>query len=182
MKQTLFSFLIMFAAMQMNAQKFMTKTGSIDFSATGAIEKIEGFNKSSACLLDSKTGALDFIVQIKSFVFEKQLMQEHFNENYMESDKFPKASFKGSITNLSAINFAKDGEYTAEVGGKLTIHGVTKDVKSTGKIIIKGGKPTLKSSFSVLLADYNVIIPGAVKDKISKDVKINVNCALEAMK
>lgn len=181
MKKTLFVFMVL-ASMCANAQKFMTKTGSIDFSATGAIEKIEGSNKSVACLLDSKTGMMNVIAQSKSFVFEKQLMQEHFNENYMESDKYPKSSFVGTIINLSAVNFEKDGEYAAEVSGKLTIHGVTKDVKSVGKIIMKGGKPTIKSSFAVLLSDYKISIPGAVKDKISKDVKINVNCALDAMK
>ncbi len=181
MKQTLFA-LMMMAALQANAQKFMTKTGSIDFSASSPIEKIEGRNKSAACLFDSKTGAVDFIVQIKSFVFEKQLMQEHFNENYMESDKFPKSSFKGVLSNPDAVNITRDGEYTTEVTGKLTIHGVTKDVKSPGKVIVKDGKPTLKASFTVLLADYGIEIPGAVKDKISKIVKINVNCALDAMK
>jgi len=181
MKKVFFSLLV-FVSLQASAQRFMTKTGTIDFVATGAIEKIEGSNKSVACLLDSKAGSLDVIIQIKSFVFEKQLMQEHFNENYMESDKFPKASFKGSIINMTSINVAKDGEYTADVVGKLMIHGVTKDVKSTGKVIIKGGKPILKSAFAVLLADYGIEIPGAVKDKISKDVKINLNCALDAMK
>jgi polyisoprenoid-binding protein YceI len=181
MKKVFFSLLV-FVSLQASAQRFMTKTGTIDFVATGAIEKIEGSNKSVACLLDSKAGSLDVIIQIKSFVFEKQLMQEHFNENYMESDKFPKASFKGSIINMASINMAKDGEYTADVVGKLMIHGVTKDVKSTGKVIIKGGKPILKSAFAVLLADYGIEIPGAVKDKISKDVKINLNCALDAMK
>jgi len=181
MKKVFFSLLV-FVSLQASAQRFMTKTGTIDFVATGAIEKIEGSNKSVACLLDSKAGSLDVIIQIKSFVFEKQLMQEHFNENYMESDKFPKASFKGSIINMASINMAKDGEYTADVVGKLMIHGVTKDVKSTGKVIIKGGKPILKSAFAVLLADYGIEIPGAVKDKISKYVKINLNCALDAMK
>ncbi len=181
MKQIIFAMLVM-TSIQVNAQRFMTKTGSIDFNATTPLEKIEGINKSTACLLDIKTGSLDVIVQIKSFVFGQQLMQEHFNENYMESDKFPRSTFKGSITNLAAINFTKDGEYNAEVAGKLTIHGVTKDVKSVGKIIIKSGKPMLKSNFSAVLAEYNIAIPGAVKDKISKDVKINVNCSLDAMK
>lgn len=76
----------------------------------------------------------------------------------------------------------KDGEYNAEVIGKLTIHGITKDIKSTGKIVVKNGKPTLISTFTVLCADYNIAIPGAVKDKISKDVKISVNCSLDALK
>jgi hypothetical protein len=181
MKQLIIALLIL-GSTQAQAQKFLTKTGSINFSASSSIEKIEGANKSVACLLDSKSGSLDFVVQIKSFIFKQQLMQEHFNENYMESDKFPKATFKGTITNLSVIDFTKDGEYPALVGGKLTIHGVTKDVKSAGTISITKGKPTLKSNFVVVLSDYSIAIPGAVKDKISKDAKINVVCALDAMK
>jgi polyisoprenoid-binding protein YceI len=108
-------------------------------------------------------------------------MQEHFNENYMESDKFPKASFKGQIINLSAIQFSKDGEYKTDVKGKLTIHGVTKDVTFSGKIIVRSGKLLIASSFSVLLADYNIAIPGAVKDKVAKEVKINVQVSLDQM-
>ncbi len=165
-----------------NAEKYLTKTGKIIFTSKTPLETIEGTNKSVAALLDSQTGALDFIVQIKSFVFDRQLLQEHFNENYMESDKLPKATFKGNITNLASINFAKDGEYKADVTGKMTIHGVTKDVKNTGKIIVKGKSVSIVSSFSVVLADYNISIPGAVKDKISKDVKVSVNCTLDQMK
>jgi polyisoprenoid-binding protein YceI len=170
------------ASLQVNAQKFMTKTGSINFSASSPIEKIEGNNKSAACLLDSKTGNIDFVVQIKSFIFKQQLMQEHFNENYMESDKFSKATFKGNFNNLTSINFTKDGEYPASVYGKLTIHGVTKDIKSTGTITIKNGKPTLISNFSIKLSDYGIEIPGAVQDKIAKEAKISLNCSLDAMK
>ncbi len=177
----MFAFLLM-GALHAEAQKYFSKTGSIDFLSKAPLEKIEGVNKSVACLLDSKSGAIDVIVQIKSFVFDRQLLQEHFNENYMESEKFPKANFKGIITNLSAINFSKDGDYDAQVAGKLTIHGVTKDTKFAGKINVKGGKVTIKANTSVLLADYNIAIPGAVKDKISKDVKVNVNMQLEEKK
>ncbi|MBK7762193.1 MAG: YceI family protein [Bacteroidetes bacterium] len=165
----------------MNAQKFITKTGNVNFSAGSPIEKIEGNNRSVAAMLDAKTGTVNFIIQIKSFVFEKQLMQEHFNENYMESEKFPKSSFKGDISNLSSINFSKDGEYPTDVAGKLMVHGVSKDVKVSGKIIIKNGKPTLKANFNIILADYGIEIPGAVKDKISKEAKVQVNCSLDSM-
>jgi len=181
MKNILISLLTL-CSIQAGAQKMMTKTGTIEFVSKTPLELIIGTNKSVACLYDTKTGSLDFILQNKSFVFDKQLLQEHFNENYMESDKFPKSSFKGTITNYTSINLAKDGEYDAEVVGKLTIHGTTKDIKSTGKIIVKNGKPTLISTFTVLCADYNIAIPGAVKDKISKDVKISVNCSLDALK
>ncbi len=164
------------------ADKYLTKTGKVIFTSKTPLELIEGTNKSVATLVDAQNGSIDFIIQIKSFVFDRQLLQEHFNENYMESDKIPKASFKGTITNLASINFAKDGEYKAEVAGKMSIHGVVKDVKNMGKIIVKGNAITLISEFSILLSDYNIAIPGAVKDKISKDVKVSVNCVLEKMK
>ena len=164
------------------AQKYMTKTGSIDFLSKAPIETIEGKNKAVAALLNTQTSSLDFIVQVKSFIFEKQLMQEHFNENYMESEKYPKATFKGVIEDLSKLNLAKDGEYNVVSSGKLTIHGVSKDVKYPGKLVVKGGKITLQSAFGVLLSDYKIAIPGAVKDKISKEIKINLNCTLDPIK
>ena len=181
MKKLLFSLLLL-ASLQTQAQKYFTKTGTIIFNSKSPVEKIEGVNKATACLLDTRTGSMDFIVQIKSFVFEKQLMQEHFNENYLESDKFPKANFKGVITNHTAINFTKDGDYNAEVVGKMTLHGVTKDVKFAGKISVKGGKVIITSSQMLLLQDYKIAVPNAVKDKVSKDVKITVNTTLELMK
>lgn len=96
----LLSILLLTSSQLVMAQKFMTKTGSIDFISKAPIETIEGKNKAVAALLNTQTGSLDFIVQIKSFVFEKQLMQEHFNENYMESEKYPKAMFKESLKTL----------------------------------------------------------------------------------
>src|ERR1700744_2040523 len=118
------------------AQNFMTRTGKITFnaSAPSSPEKIEAVNNEVANILDTKTGNIGFQAPVESFKFERELMQEHFNENYMESDKFPKAEFKGNITNMSDVNFGKDGSYNAKVSGKLTIHGVTKDVNVPGTI------------------------------------------------
>ena len=183
MKKILILFLL---SLSVNAigQKMISRTGEIKFDATvpGSLDVVAASDNTVSALLDKATG--DFVVQsmVKSFKFKSPLMQEHFNENYMESEKFPKANFKGIITNLSAINFSKDGDYDAQVAGKLTIHGVTKDTKFAGKINVKGGKVTIKANTSVLLADYNIAIPGAVKDKISKDVKVNVNMQLEEKK
>jgi len=185
MKKSLFIFLLSACLLNVaNAQKFFTKTGRIDFNATApsSPENIQAVNRTVTCVLYAANGNMQFAVLIKGFTFERKLMQEHFNENYMESDKFPKASFKGQITNLSAIQFSKDGEYKADVKGKLTIHGVTKDVSYSGKIIIRSGKLILASSYSVLLADYNIAIPGPVKDKVAKEVKINVQVSLDQMK
>ena len=146
------------------------------------MEEIEGKNKTAMAVLDSKSGAIQFAAQMKGFEFQKQLMQQHFNENYVESDKYPQAEFKGTITNNSEITYSKDGTYTAKVKGKLTIHGITKDVESTGTLKISGGKIDANSTFNVLISDYNIKIPAIVKDKVSNNIKITVDCDLEPLK
>ena len=162
--------------------KYFTKTGKIEFYSKAPMEDIEAKNKTVASVLDAKTGALQFSVLMKSFEFEKALMQEHFNENYVESGKYPKADFKGTITNNSAISYTKDGTYPATVKGKMTIHGVTRDVETTGTVKVEGGKVTTTSTFNILLSDYDVKIPSVVKDKISNSIKITVDCKLEPLK
>lgn len=162
--------------------KYFTKSGKVQFYSKAPMEEIEARNKTAAAILDTKTGALQFSVLMKSFEFEKALMQEHFNENYVESDKFPKADFKGTIVNNSAINYSKDGQYTAQIKGKLTIHGVTRDVETTGTIKVNGGKIEAASAFGIALSDYQISIPSVVKDKIANNVKITVDCNLEPLK
>jgi len=167
-----------------NGQKYFTKTGKINLDATSASspEKIIGINKTVTCVVDIKTGNIQFAALMKGFEFEKALMEEHFNENYVESEKFPKAEFKGLIVNNGDVNYTKDGIYTAKVKGRLTIHGETRDVEADGKIIIQGGKINAVSDFKVLLSDYNISIPGIVSDKVSKTATIIVNCTLELLK
>jgi polyisoprenoid-binding protein YceI len=164
------------------AQKFMTKNGNISFFSSMPMENIEAHNKQVNSAIDSKTG--DFVVKvlIKSFEFEKALMQEHFNENYMESDKFPNATLSGKIKNIAAIDFTKDGSYPADVEGKLTIHGVTKDVSEKGTITVKNGKVNAVSTFNVTLADYGIEIPNTVVNNISKTLEIKVDLNLEPLK
>lgn len=166
------------------AQKFYTKSGKIDFDATSASspEKIEGVNRTATCVVDTKTGAIQFAVLMKGFAFERALMEEHFNENYVESHKFPKAEFKGTIANNEAVNYSKDGTYSVTVKGKLTMHGETKDVETQGKLVVQGGKVNANATFSVLLSDYKIAIPGLVADKVSKTAKIIVSCSLEPFK
>ena len=170
------------ATLSFAQDRFYTKTGKIDFYSKAPMEDIEAKNKTVAAVVDSKTGAIQFSAQMKGFEFEKKLMQEHFNENYVESNKFPKSEFKGTITNNSDINYAKDGTYTAKVKGKLTIHGVTKDVETSGTVKVAGGKLDANSTFNILFSDYNISIPSVVKEKVSNNVKIVVNCALEPLK
>jgi polyisoprenoid-binding protein YceI len=109
-------------------------------------------------------------------------MQEHFNENYVESDKFPRGEFKGTIVNNSDINYTKEGSYNARVKGKLTIHGVTRDIETTGTIKVDNGKLDLNSAFNILLSDYNIRIPSVVKEKLSNSIRVSVDCKLEPLK
>lgn len=157
------------------AQKFMTRTGRISFFSTTPVENIEAHNNQATSILDSKSGEMVFQVLMKGFQFEKALMQEHFNEKYVESDKFPKASFKGKVTNLDAVNFAKDGVYNVSVSGDITIHGVTKNITAPGTLEVKGSKIAAKSTFPITLADYNIPIPAPVQDKIAKKLDIKVD-------
>ncbi len=173
--------LLSLIAFTATADKYFTKTGKISFFSSAPMEKIEAHNGAIGVLLNSATGALSFKVLIKSFVFEKKLMQEHFNENYMDSDKYPKAMFKGKVKDISKVNFSKDGKYPVKVSGDLTIHGVKKAVVESGYIIVKKGIPTVSSNFSVKLTDYKVKIPRAVRDKIAKDVKIKINARLKKL-
>jgi len=103
-------------------------------------------------------------------------MEEHFNENYMESDKYPKAIFKGAVADISKVNFTKDGSYPVAVSGDLTIHGVTNKVSVPGTITVKGGVASAAASFAVRPADYKISIPKLVKDNIAESINITVNC------
>src|SRR6476660_2277060 len=97
--------------------KYYTKTGKISFYSKAPLEEIEGKNKTVTAVLDSKSGAMQFAVEMKGFEFQKQLMQQHFNENYVESDKYPKAEFKGQVQNISSVDFTKEGTYNVSVNG-----------------------------------------------------------------
>lgn len=178
------SFITIISATFANAQKYYTKTGKIYFDATSSSspERIEATNRTATCIVDIQTGAIQFAMLMKGFEFERALMQEHFNENYVESNKFPKAEFKGKIKDNHEINYTKDGTYKAKVKGDLTIHGETKEVEAEGKFIIKGGKITAEGDFNIKLSDFKISIPGLVADKVAKTAKITVSCVLELLK
>lgn len=158
----------------LSAQKFFTKAGQISFYSDTPMEKIEAHNNKAVSVLDTESGAMEFSVLIKGFQFEKALMQEHFNENYMESNTYPKSLFKGKITNMSAVNLQSDGTYDVTVAGELTIHGVTQSVETTGTMTVADGTLSAQSSFEVAVADYEIEIPKVVADNIAKVVRIDV--------
>ena len=159
-----------------HAQKvYATKTGQIFFNATGGIEKIAAVNNQVDSKFVDATGQIIFGVLVKGFKFENQLMEDHFNENYMESTQFPKADFKGYIKNIKEVDFSKDGKYNINLEGNLTIHGVSQKVNTAGQLEIAQGKVTINGEFSVKIKDYS--IKGLyIGEKIANDAKIRVNC------
>jgi hypothetical protein len=158
----------------LNAQKYMTKNGYIGFYSHTAMEDIKADNNQVVGALDISTGEMVFQALIKSFHFDRALMEEHFNENYMESDKFPKSIFKGKITNLSSVDFSKSGIYDVTVEGDLTIHDVTNKINTKGTIEIISGGINANSKFKIVPEDYKITIPGVVRDKIDKTLEVTV--------
>ena len=182
MKKTLI--LIVLATMianQASAQKFFTRVGVISFYSDAPLEKIEAINNTAMAVLDTETGNFQFALLIKAFQFEKALMQEHFNENYMESDHFPKAIFKGKIKDASNVNWKKDGEYSIVVSGNLTLHGETQEVEAKGSLFIKGDTIKAHTVFKVAVADYAIKIPSVVGDNIAKTVDVTVDIEMNPL-
>ena len=174
MKRITLLFVLLTIAFAVNAQKYMTKNGYVGFFSHTAMEDIKGDNNQAAGVLDISTGDMVFQVLIKSFHFDRALMEEHFNENYMESDKFPKSSFKGKITNLSAVNFSKNGTYDVTVDGDLTIRDATNKISTKGTVEVVTGGINANAKFKIVPEDYKINIPGVVREKINKDLEVTV--------
>jgi len=163
-------------------EKYYTKSGKVSFYSKAPLEDIEAQNKNAVSVFDKSTGQVEVSILMKAFEFEKSLMQEHFNENYVESDKFPKSVFKGTITDLPEADFTKNGKYSTTVSGKLTLHGETKDIIAPATFIINNGMISVISEFKMTLEDYKISIPSIVKDKIGREVKIVIEINYELLK
>ena len=156
-------------------QRFSTRNGTITFFSETPVENIEGTNHKVTSVFDATSGAMEFAALIKAFEFEKALMQEHFNENYMESNAYPKAIFKGKLTGLGEDEVAKPGTYEVTVTGDLTIHGVTKPITAPGTVVIDaGGVLKASSEFMIEPEDHGIKIPGVVRKNIAQKVKVTV--------
>ncbi len=179
MKVSVFFAVIFLSSTQVHAQKFSTEKGTISFFSDAAIEDITAENTMVGSLFNSTTGELVYIVKIKDFIFPKALMREHFNEKYMETEKFPKALFNGK---LKGYNVSTKGEQNVTATGKLTIHGVTRDVQVPGTISFDGGKATMKAKFMVALKDYDIKIPKLVWQNIAEEIEVTIDFAYKPMK
>jgi len=174
MKRILVLIVITFVFLATNAQKYMTRNGYIGFYSHTPIEDIKADNNQVASILDISTGEIVFQVLIKSFHFERALMEEHFNENYLESEKFPKSTFKGKIVNISEVDFSKPGKYDVSVEGDLYIHDVTNKITVRGTLEIVSGGINANSKFNLTPEDYKINIPGVVRDNIAKTIEVTV--------
>jgi hypothetical protein len=157
--------------------KYMTKTGQVSFFSSTPIEDIEAKTQQVAAVLDFGTSQMAFSLPVKSFVFKRTLMQEHFNENYMESDKYPKATFTGRFVNFDAATLNTAGPHPVQVEGDLTLHGVTHRVQVPGTVELKSGQVLATATFPVASADYNIEIPLLVRNSIAKTVTVRVALA-----
>lgn len=175
---TCISFLLLSTQM-LQAQNYFTKNGKISFFSKTSMENIDAVNNQAVSVVNTKTGDMAFSVLVNGFLFKKALMQEHFNENYMESGKYPKATFKGAVTDISKLNLAKDGSYAVSVTGDLSMHGVTNKVTVPATFVVKNGKLSGNTTFTVKLADYNISVPKVVENNIAKTIEIKVDCNYE---
>jgi polyisoprenoid-binding protein YceI len=159
---------------------FATAGGNTRFSSETPMENIYAENKKTQVLLNTGTAEIAIRMNMRDFVFPNKLMQEHFNENYIESDKYPTATFSGKLD--QRIDFTKDGTYDASATGSFTVHGVSKNRTIKGKLKVEGGKVVISSDFEVALVDHKIDVPQIVFVKIAQSIKVKVEYILSPYK
>jgi hypothetical protein len=168
------SILLLFLSSQLplNAQPQITRTGFISFFSKTPFEDIKAENKQVNAVVDLSKKKIAFMLLMRGFLFKKGLMQEHFNENYVESDKYPKSSFSGSYTGY--VDISQEGKYPIIVKGVLTLHGISRTIEVPASMEVKEDKLISKSNFKINPSDYNIKIPAVVKDKIAQHLDVTV--------
>ncbi len=176
------SFLLMTVAVYgQTSEKLVSSKSNIKFFSTTPAEDIEANNTASVSTINKENGEVVFSVPMQGFEFEKSLMQKHFNsDKFLDTQTHPKAKLKGTIINLDQVDFSKDGSYSANLEGELTIKGVTKPVKEKGTVTVKGNMVKINSTFNVSLADYEITFAkGKPSSNIAKKVEITVQAEYE---
>lgn len=180
MKKIIIIALLLIVTSYTKAQIYLAKSCEISFFSEAPMENIKAVNKAAKPIINTSTNDIQIKIVISAFVFEKPLMQEHFNENYMESEKYPEATFKGKIN--EQIDWKKDGEYKVTVTGVLKIHGVEKTRTLEGVVKIKGEEITIETKFNIHVADHNIKVPSMYVKNIAEDVEVKLNAVLEPYK
>ena len=152
--------------------KYLTKEGIVSFYSHTVIEDIKADHHEVASIIDSETGEVVINVKMTAFQFEKKLMQEHFNENYVESEKYPKATFNGTINNNIEVDYAEPGSYEVQVEGDMTIHGKTNTVRAEGTVEVTTEGIVAKTKFLLNPEDYGIKIPRVVRKNIAENMEI----------
>lgn len=148
------------------------RNGTASFFSEAPMEDIEATNKNVIGAINLEKGTIAVSMLIKGFHFERSLMEEHFNENYLESDKYPKATFKGTIKNFSELDFKKNGSFDAEAEGEIEIHGVTKPLKATVKFDVADSKLAAATTFEIRVAEFDIEVPKLVIKNIAEVVEV----------
>jgi hypothetical protein len=172
MKNVQLVFLLLCFSATFAQEKLMTKNGKITFEASvPSFEEVKAKNENVTCILNTKTGEIASLALIKGFKFQIALMEEHFNENYMESTRFPKATFKGTVKNFNIKELTASAKEYA-INGKLEMHGKSKDISTTAKIKKTYKGVEIETNFSVNASDFDISIPSVVKNKVSNKINI----------
>jgi len=174
---TLPLFLFFLSFKSSDTLKWKTQKGEVSFFSSAPIEDIDAVSSRMVGIIDPETNRYAFAVAINSFEFKNKLMQKHFNEDYMESEKYPKAQFIGKMS--KPLNVSKDTSYSVTVPGKLTIHGVEKERNIDVLITVSGSKLNVKSDFNVALEDHNIKIPKMFVKNIAEVIAVKINSNLE---
>lgn len=158
-------------------QIYTTKSGAVKFTSDAPLEVIKAQSSTLNAAINPTTRTFAFTIAMTSFYgFNSSLQREHFNENYMESTKYPMGIFKGKI--IEEVDFKQNGTYTVRTKGTLLIHGVEQERIIKSSITVNGNQITLNATFEVLLADHKITIPKIVNQKIAEVIQVKVNAAL----
>ncbi|GAB4131606.1 MAG: hypothetical protein Fur0041_02180 [Bacteroidia bacterium] len=177
MKKALFALAMLLMGFTVaQAQIYKGKSTKVSFYSHTALEDISAVDTTGVFLLNTKSNTVIAQVVIKGFKFPNALMEEHFNENYMESDKYPKATFNGKIN--EKIDYTKDGTYNVTMTGDLDMHGVKKPRTINATLVVKNGVITVDGKFDVLLKDHNIKVPEAVGAKIAESIEVTIHSVM----
>jgi hypothetical protein len=180
-KILLFGLLSLMGHSALAQTRYMDRAGKASFFSEAPLENIEAHSDQALYILDTSTGEVAASMLMKSFRFKKALMQEHFNEKYVESDKYPKATFEGKITNFSEINLTQNGTYTANVTGEITIHGETRPLETQVELVVRDNTIAASSTFPLRVKDFKITIPSLVARNIAEVIEVHLGFNLAAM-
>ena len=171
-KALLITFVFLGTFFPLFAQRYVAENGFISFFSQAPVENIKADNNKVTSLFSAENGTIAFSVPIKEFQFEKKLMQQHFNDKYMESDRFPRSTFAGKVTGYS---LSSSGLQSVRAKGKITIHGIVKEIDVPGTLEVKNGNLIIKTKFKVLNKDYGIVIPQILWKNVSEEIEIAID-------